>query len=669
MIALSHSKSKVLVSTDIASETVENDWPITRSGSRVVLTSERPSGIALGACYAAYMLAAVFGQWMSVIPGIPITVWPPNGVILAVLIITPRRSWHWWIAIGAAGELTGNVLWFHNNLIPALGYVLGNAAAVVTAALLLAPHLGHPLIRLTSLRQVFAFLFIGVLTTPVISATIGSAIDAAVGKNPFVVTWPLWWLGDATGILIASPLVISTVNAWREAVRPNFSQLLEAAGIAATIVAISVWELSTGAAHAFLLLIPVIWAALRFEFRGTALTILTLALVVGTHTQTLATTALAANDAVFAQSRLQILIAAAAATGLIVAGLIRQQREVLIDLARINAELEDRVARRARTIEAAEARFKATFENAAVAIGIVDAQGKLVRVNESFARMLGYDVNALEGFELDRFTHPDDRTKGTAAWRQLASGDSDQYELEKRYLRKDGETVWGHTSVSCVRTLSGGIDYGIKIIQDITARKQSDEARQILAREVNHRSKNLIAIIQAIARRTSARSPEDFATTFAQRLQSLAANQDLLIRSDWESVGLKELVCSQIEPLGTVGERFVLSGPPITVSSAAAQAIGMALHELATNAAKYGSLSSDQGKVEIDWTVDGDDFRMSWTETGGPEAKEPDQHGFGTTVIDTMISSTLSAKVTIDYTPKGLVWRLCCPHSALSEAG
>jgi integral membrane sensor domain MASE1 len=140
--------------------------------------------------FVAYLLAAAFGRWMMVIPGIPITVWPPNGVVLAMLLTQPRRSWPWWIALGAVGELTGNAIWFGNPLVWAIGYVVANAAAVTAAAFLLAPILPAPIRRLTDLRQVLAFLGIGVIAAPVVSATLGSAIDAAAGKNPFTTTWP-----------------------------------------------------------------------------------------------------------------------------------------------------------------------------------------------------------------------------------------------------------------------------------------------------------------------------------------------------------------------------------------------------------------------------------------------------------------------------------------------
>lgn len=626
-----------------------------------------PSVAALAAFFVAYMLAAAFGRWLMVIPGVPITIWPPNGVVLAALLTQPRRTWPWWIALGAAGELTGNAIWFGNPLVGALGYVVANAAAVIAAGFFLAPILPAPIRRLADLRQVLAFLGIGVLAAPVVSATLGSAIDVAAGKNPFVATWPVWWLGDATGILIATPLAISAVNAWRERVRPTAAQLLEGAAIVVVLGGLSLWELFTNASYAFLLALPVLWAALRFEFRGATLAVLGLALAIGIHAQSLDPGQVSAADVTRLQTRLQALLIAAASTGLIVAAIIRQQRQAVLNLARANAELEARVTERTRDIEAAERRFKATFQNAGVGISIVGGDGTLIRVNERLARMLGYEADEMEGHPLDQFTHPDDFALGAAAWDQLITGAADEYELEKRYTRKDGASVWGHTTVSCVRHPNGSIAYLIKIIQDVTARRRSDETRQMLTREVNHRSKNLLTIVQVIARQTAARSPQDFLRTFSERLRSLAANQDLLVKSEWQRLALADLVRSQLEYFAETGSRVILSGPPITVPPTVAQTLGMAMYELATNAAKYGSLSNESGRVEITWAVERDTFCMSWREIGGPVVTPAGAAGFGTTVLKRMTESALSGDVRIDYPPEGVVWQVRCPLAALQD--
>lgn len=284
-------------------------------------TFGRPEGLALLAFYAAYMLAMGFGRWMTVIPDIPITLWPPNGVLLAMLLTRPRRSWPWWVGLAAVGELTGNALWFQNPLPWAVGYVGANAAAVVLAALALGPLLRLPIQRFDNLRQVLAFLALGVLAAPAVSATLGSALDAWSGRNPFTTTWPVWWLGDATGILIATPLVVSLVNAWQEKAWPRPAQLVEAAAIALLLSLLSLWILFAGAAYAFLLPLPILWAALRFEFRGASFAVLVLTLAIALHAQSFQDLPLSGAEIAALHNKLKALILVAASTGLIVAAI------------------------------------------------------------------------------------------------------------------------------------------------------------------------------------------------------------------------------------------------------------------------------------------------------------------------------------------------------------
>jgi two-component sensor histidine kinase len=181
-------------------------------------------------------------------------------------------------------------------------------------------------------------------------------------------------------------------------------------------------------------------------------------------------------------------------------------------------------------------------------------------------------------------------------------------------------------------------------------------------REVNHRAKNMLSLVQAIARQTAARDPEDFIGCFTERIQALAANQDLLIRNEWQGVDLEDLVRAQLAHFADlVGSRIDVDGPKLRLNAAAAQAIGLALHELATNAGKYGALSTDRGRVNVCWGTVGDVFTMSWSESEGPPVAAPRRRGFGTTVIETMAKHSLDGEVDLDYAPSGVTWRLACP--------
>lgn len=206
----------------------------------------------------------------------------------------------------------------------------------------------------------------------------------------------------------------------------------------------------------------------------------------------------------------------------------------------------------------------------------------------------------------------------------------------------------------------------------IAARNDADQRLRLVMREVNHRSKNLLTVIQSIARHTVATRPADFLRRFADRLEGLSSSQDLLVRNEWKGVELADLVRSQLAPYkDLIDKRIMIAGPSLSVTTAAAQTIGMALHELATNAAKYGALSNDTGRVDVVWAVDAreDVFAMSWTETGGPPVAPPSSKGFGSTVTGGMVKLGLRADVETDFRQDGLVWTIRCPAENLLDCG
>jgi two-component sensor histidine kinase len=195
---------------------------------------------------------------------------------------------------------------------------------------------------------------------------------------------------------------------------------------------------------------------------------------------------------------------------------------------------------------------------------------------------------------------------------------------------------------------------------------------QLLLREINHRSKNMLSIVSAIAHQTV--RDDNFLRPFVSRIMALAANQDLLIKNEWKRVLLGELVQSQLSHLQPLIEsRISVCGPPTLVSAAASQTLAMALHELATNAIKYGALSTANGRIDITWSTtaaagDGAQFTMTWQEKGGPLVTEPGRSGFGATVLTRVTTTSLGADTSLDFAPSGLVWRLACPIGNVTGA-
>jgi PAS domain S-box-containing protein len=321
-----------------------------------------------------------------------------------------------------------------------------------------------------------------------------------------------------------------------------------------------------------------------------------------------------------------------------------------------------------RALAESEARFRATFENAAVGITHVAPDGRFLRFNAALSRLLGWPAEELITKSVWDITHPDDLAHELDEFKRLEEGRVDSYSLEKRDRRKDGTIVWVRLTRSCVRKSDGSVEYFVAVVEDISAQKEAQEQVQLLMREANHRVKNLLGLVQVIARQTAAPSHEDFIRRFTERIQALAANQNLLGQKPQRGADLENLVRAQLAPFADlIGSRIEVHGPRLCLNAAAAQAVGLAIHELATNAGKYGALSTDVGGVDVEWRFDRNIFTIDWTERKGPPVRPPEHHGFGTMVIDTLVKRTLGGEVQLDYVPSGVKWHLTCPAANALE--
>jgi len=268
--------------------------------------------------------------------------------------------------------------------------------------------------------------------------------------------------------------------------------------------------------------------------------------------------------------------------------------------------------------------------------------------------------------------HPDDRHLALH-FHELADRE-DSFPAEYRVVRRDGSIVWlwGYGQV-IARDAHGKAERLVSIMVDITERKKAEDHIKFLMLEISHRAKNLLSVIQAIAGQTvrTAGSLEEFETRFGLRLHGLAASHDILVSRSWQGAPLADLVRLQLAPFVEAGSaRLELVGPDVILTVQAAQAIGMALHELAVNASKYGALSEPAGKIGVFWEFDGSaarphPLRLSWTESGGPPARAPAKKGFGYAVIERMAASAVSGAVEMELSPLGLRWALLIPVTNL----
>ncbi len=255
----------------------------------------------------------------------------------------------------------------------------------------------------------------------------------------------------------------------------------------------------------------------------------------------------------------------------------------------------------------------------------------------------------------------------TGLFRALAG--EDIRDFNRTLVRADGTAIEVTGSASPLRDADGNIVGAVAAAIDVTEQKRREKQVRLIMRELTHRSKNLLAVIQGIARQTAKRCADinDFERRFNARIASLAHSHDLLVQQDWQGVAMAELVKVQLEPfVEDFARRVSAAGPALLLTPEAAQNVGLALHELATNAAKYGSLSAAGGLVEVAWQLDpvGTEprrFHLSWRESGGSAVAPPKHQGFGRIVLERIVAQALEAAVAMEFERGGVIWQLSVP--------
>jgi PAS domain S-box-containing protein len=325
-----------------------------------------------------------------------------------------------------------------------------------------------------------------------------------------------------------------------------------------------------------------------------------------------------------------------------------------------------------RALRASKDRLQLCLDAALLGWWQYEPRYGLVSGDRRFKEIFDVTKDQMRIEEIEKLVHPEDAEMFSAdSEASLDPADPQRSPREYRVQRRDGEVRWVE-----VRRLACFEGAGrerrcaslVGTVQEITERKERQERDHLLMREINHRAKNMLSVVEAIANQTATRNPEDFIERFSKRIQALSANQDLLVRHAWHGVEIEDLVCAQIAPFGDlIGSRIVVRGPKLRLNAASAQAIGLALHELATNAGKYGALSKDRGCVHIGWWTEGKTFTVRWTERDGPPVSPPQRRGFGSIVMERMTECSVGGAVDLDYAPSGLTWRLTCPAANALE--
>jgi PAS domain S-box-containing protein len=343
------------------------------------------------------------------------------------------------------------------------------------------------------------------------------------------------------------------------------------------------------------------------------------------------------------------------------------------DLAKLEKEcrqLQDQVSAQAWELNLLRARF-ARYETALRGSHVtVYTQDRDLRYTSISNSMLGRSVEDILGHTDADILRPDGSAALIAVKREvIASGEAKRAEVPL----EDGPGIrWHDLHIEPLRNEAGDVVGLTCASVDVTERKEGEAHLRLLLRELTHRSKNLLAVIQAMARQTArhAGSIEGFLTQFGARLQALAASHDLLVRESWYGASLGELIRSQLGGyLEGAANQVSIEGPPLALKPEAAQNLGLALHELAVNAAKYGALSVPSGHVSITWSQRNDrndgSIDLDWKERLGPKVKARRKKGFGSMVIERNLVRALDAKVNLEFDPGGLQCHIEIPASQI----
>ncbi|MDE1995851.1 MAG: MASE1 domain-containing protein, partial [Rhizobiaceae bacterium] len=438
--------------------------------------SYRPQFLHLSLFAIAYVLGCGFAQSLAIVPGTGISIWPPSGLFITTLVLAPRQSWPWWVLAGCLAELFSNAVWFHSPFAAAVLIYAGNAVEAVVGALLVDWTLKRP-IRLETLREVLIFVVLCAGIAPIFSATIGSAVLQWFGiySQTFVGAWPLWWIGDATGVLIVAPLALVVFQNWRRDMKLSPARWLEACALGLIFLGVATLSLSGYLPFAYIIMPPLLWASARFEFKGAAITLVLLALITAFFTITGASEFVGDPETQrHRQIMLQLFLVISAFSALIVAAISRQHQLTLATLHQSVEALRDRERELSQLVNMVPAQIRR-----------LTPEGEPTFFNRRLLDFFGLaDVSQLDNPDRSRlatamktFVHPEDSTRLLNAVRHsVTTGEPNA--MKYRMLRADGVYRWVDGRWEPLRDDDGTILEWFAISIDIDDEVRAQEALQ-----------------------------------------------------------------------------------------------------------------------------------------------------------------------------------------------
>lgn len=332
-----------------------------------------------------------------------------------------------------------------------------------------------------------------------------------------------------------------------------------------------------------------------------------------------------------------------------------------------------------RSLQARETAYKELFYTAATANAEIDVSSQTIgRVNSRAAQFTGYSVEEMVGMQIVNLIHPDDRSMIELALRNSGPSDHGAPQFECRMLHKDGSVLWVLASLGgSSETDTGGLNVCL-VMQDITSRKEVEQARDLLVRELAHRLRNTMQLVSSLADQTAktATSAKDYQSKLQGRLRALNAAQNALFETNWGPVRIDRLARAVLEPFEPVaGERRIeFDVAPITLPAQESQTIALALHELASNAARYGALRQENGRAELKLQVmpgDGDEeqaIQITWAEQAeGMTVERPSTRGFGMVMLEQLMARQYDGTANLEWRPNGLLYQARLPIAKPAE--
>jgi PAS domain S-box-containing protein len=606
---------------------------------------------------SVYLLAAKLSLSLLTPEGVAVF-WPAAGIAAGALIILGPSA-RLAVVVGTMVATIVANLMGDRNLVSAIVFALCNAGEALLTAGLIARYFGSPF-SLDRLSHVLGFLGAASVAAAVsgIGGTLGFFLFHGATASIFV-TWQNWFASDALGIVTIAPLMIGLASAAREP--PGRSETIEGLVALASLVVMSVIVISlppepwTTVVPIALLFPLLLWLAARCRpvFAAAAAFIVTLAIV---WTTTIGighfgNPGLPMADRVLA-ARAGIL--AVALCAYVLAALFAERREHETALVESEARLQEALTAGAVTTFVWE-------------VGTGTSQR-----SANAAQILGFEPRqAFTGSDFLSRIHPDDRARFKALVHAV-SPKSPAYTGSFRFNHPDGREIWLEETAKAEFDGEGRFVRLKGLTLDVTARKRSEDHQSLLIAALDHRVKSLLARIAVVAKdtRQGSTSLDAYIEALEKRIQSMADAHSLLSQNRWRGVDLSQLVRNQLAPYATDAS-MTIGGPDVTLTVAATQALAMVLHELATNAARYGALSTPHGRVDVSWSggpgEDAASLPIVWQEIGGPAIAASPEGGYGVGLIRNLIPDELGGSVELEFATSGVCCKFEIPLAAARE--